>query len=116
MANKVPYTQPAWEGSAFNCPHCSAYANQLWRDLYFYDEENYPSIKNAKICFCGHCGKYLIWHEWKMIFPEFYGVEPPNLDLELDVQRDYLEAASIIQKSPRGAAALLRLAIQKLCV
>ena len=31
------------------------------------------------------------------------------------VRQDYLEAASIVEKSPRAAAALLRLAIEKLC-
>jgi len=40
----------------------------------------------------------------------------PNKDLPQHIQRDYLEAASIVGKSPRGAAALLRLCIQKICI
>ena len=51
-----------------------------------------------------------------MIYPNFAGIEPPNQDLSEDIQNDYLEAAEILQRSPRGAAALLRLAIQKLCI
>jgi len=35
--------------------------------------------------------------------------------LSEDIKADYLEAVGIANKSPRGAAALLRLAIQKLC-
>lgn len=50
-----------------------------------------------------------------MVFPDFAGIEPPNTDMGKEIIADYTEAASILQKSPRGAAALLRLAVQKLC-
>ena len=42
-------------------------------------------------------------------------IHKPNEDLNKDIQKDYNEAASIVEKSPRAAAALLRLGIQKLC-
>lgn len=57
-----------------------------------------------------------MWYEGKMIYPDFEGVQPPNEDLSNDIKEDYNEASSILQKSPRGSAALLRLAIQKLCI
>lgn len=117
MASKIPYTPPKFKSSAFNCPHCNAYANQGWYDLHYYNTVNrYPELEPAKLCVCGHCNKYSIWHMGVMIYPDFSGVEPPNQDLGVDVQQDYVEAASIVQKSPRGAAALLRLAIQKLVI
>jgi hypothetical protein len=43
------------------------------------------------------------------------GIEP-NADLPADILYDYNEARLIVEASPRGAAALLRLAIQKMCV
>jgi hypothetical protein len=118
MTEKIPYQGPYWDGSAFNCPFCKAYANQIWFSLYYWNGSYIAVNPNGgtKICYCTHCKEFSIWHEWKMIYPEFYGIEPPNPDLNEDIKKDYLEAASILQKSPRGAAALLRLALQKLMI
>lgn len=115
------YVPASFMKDAFNCPFCGAYSEQTWFVLGYYKPNN-PSISNTpfghddKVCFCSHCKKYSIWHDGKMIFPEFAGIEPPNSDLDPSIEDDYLEAASILQKSPRGAAALLRLAIQKLMI
>ena len=49
-----------------------------------------------------------------MLFPDASGAPAPHIDLPDDVREDYREAASIFAKSPRGAGALLRLALQKL--
>ena len=50
-----------------------------------------------------------------MIYPQRGEAPPANPDLSDDIRRDYDEASSILDLSPRGAAALIRLAIQKLC-
>ena len=50
-----------------------------------------------------------------MLYPDIGRAPQPNSDLPKPVSEIYLEAASISTKSPRGAAALLRLAVQFLC-
>jgi hypothetical protein len=64
---------------------------------------------------CQHCGNIAIWQNEKLVYPDLSTVPPPNADLDEDIRADYDEARSIVNRSPRGAAALLRLCIQKLC-
>jgi len=64
---------------------------------------------------CTHCQKLTIWLNQKMIYPDVTGIPTANPDMDKDIIDDYNEASSILNKSPRGATALLRLAIQKLC-
>jgi hypothetical protein len=105
---------PAFEKTSFNCPHCNAFSHQTWREIFFYNC-GYQAISRQKIAFCTHCNHFSIWLDKKIIYPETTGIQPPNSDLEQEIIDDYLEASGIVNKSPRGAVALLRLAIQKLC-
>ncbi len=117
---KIVY--PKHKESAYNCPNCGAYAKQHWylaskavrrgdRNLSYYG-----ALDDYLISECDHCGEPSFWQGGKMIFP-YSGTAPlPNPDLPSDIKNDYTEARNIIELSPRGAVALLRLAIQKLCV
>lgn len=116
MSSKIPYKPPTYQEDAFNCPFCNAYAKQIWLRAIYHAVGGFKNLDNADICFCTHCDRYSIWYEEQMIYPDFSGIEPPNEDLNADIKDDYQEAASISQRSPRGAAALLRLAVQKLCI
>jgi len=94
---------------SFLCPHCGVRAGQKWREYYIRKANDL--VRGV----CDHCDDVTIWFDARMIYPDASGIEPPNPDLRDDIRDDYLEAASIVQKSPRGATALLRLCIQKVC-
>lgn len=110
------YTPPEYEVTAFNCPYCGAYASQVWtRTQAIPGNGRIFDTDSLDLAFCSHCNKYTIWLDATLIYPDTSQVESSNEDLNDDIKQDYEEAASILQKSPRGAAALLRLAVQKLC-
>jgi hypothetical protein len=70
---------------------------------------------NLHLSCCFNCGEFSVWVYDKLVFPESRHGPPPNPDMPANVRVDYEEASKILNLSPRGAAALLRLAIQKLC-
>jgi len=80
--------------------------------------DTYPDLDvyNLYISKCYNCGKITVWVHDNIVFPhEKQGVQP-NQDLPEGIIKDFEEARDIVGLSPRGAAALLRLCIQKLCI
>jgi hypothetical protein len=110
----IPYTPPILNGQAFNCPHCQAYANHVW-GYGCIDQDGHMRQDDLRISTCTHCQNLTIWLETKMLYPMLSIAPPASPDLPEDIRGDYEEARAIVELSPRGAAALLRLAIQKLC-
>jgi len=111
----IPYTAPSFNAQAFNCPHCQAYSNQIWHIINRHSRTGTTNVPDLHLALCTHCSQYSLWKNEKVIFPEESGIPMPNADLLEDIKSDYNEARSIVNKSPRGAVALLRLCIQKLC-
>ena len=63
---------------------------------------------------CTNCGKKIIWADDKYIYPEIIAISASS-DMPDSVKVLYDEAATIYNKSPRAACALLRLAVERLC-
>ncbi|WP_115552530.1 DUF4145 domain-containing protein [Xanthomonas arboricola] len=117
---KANYIPPTLGVEAFNCPSCAVYAKQIWYHLSAAERDDGFGLQYNNQDFvlsnCTSCRAPTIWLHDKIIFPLHSSSEPPNSDLPSDIRADYEEAQNIASLSPRGAAALLRLAIQKLCV
>lgn len=74
------------------------------------------SIQNLFLSECFNCERIAVWVHDRMVHPTAGEGPAPNPDLPADMAIDFEEARSILNKSPRGSAALLRLVIQKLCL
>ncbi|MDK1489409.1 DUF4145 domain-containing protein [Sinorhizobium sp. 7-81] len=72
-------------------------------------------VTNLHFSKCYECTRIAVWIADKLVYPATGTAPPVNVDTPDDIKADYNEASSILATSPRGAAALLRLAIQKLC-
>jgi Domain of unknown function (DUF4145) len=112
----MKYIQPSVFGESYTCPHCGTIAKQDWWYSTWDDKQHHIKEHNPlKIGTCQHCNQNTVWVGEKMFFPDCGNAPFPNQEMPESVLRLYLEASSISSKSPRGAAALLRLAIQMLC-
>lgn len=83
-----------------------------------HDQGNYSyyEIENLFLSSCFSCKKPSLWHFQELIYPNNINEFVPNEDLSDDIKNDFFEASKIYDMSPRGAAAILRLCIQKLCI
>lgn len=116
------FVAPDIHAKSFTCPHCGVLARQ-YKWGYVLDQpggqacpEQFIEQVPLRISRCEHCNGNCLWIADTYVFPDRGNAPQPNRDMPSEVKNDYEEAARIYTKSPRGAAALLRLAIQKLMV
>src|SRR5258708_10595476 len=98
----------------------SAYYRKRLSQLPFFDQSGQDTwvrleLENVYASKCYSCDALALWVFDKPIFPPTRFHAEPNADLSDDIKLDFDEATKILDLSPRGAAALLRLCVQKLC-
>lgn len=71
-------------------------------------------IDGLNISICNHCLKGSMWLLKRLLIPAQSNAEPAHDDMPEKVKEMYDEAAEIADASPRGAAALLRVALELL--
>ena len=76
----------------------------------------YKTLSNVFVSECYNCNDISLWIHDKLIYPQYSLNAQPNEDLETHIQDIYIEASDIVEHSPRGAAALLRLCVQHICI
>lgn len=114
------HLEPLHKALAFTCPFCGAYAGMKWERLAL-DSTTFP----VSLATCAACRQASYWRELPnnkgifsatghMIYPQIVTAPLPHPDLPPDLLADVEEARLIAANSPRGAAALLRLVIEKL--
>lgn len=86
-------------------------------DLEYHNKSTccYDAVQNLHLTQCYNCKKFAVWVHSRLLFPAEKTDVAPNPDIPPDIVRDFEEAREIADASPRGAAALLRLCIQKMC-
>jgi hypothetical protein len=95
-----------------------SWVDRIQAGLPFIEGEHVPNtliLNNVDVSQCYNCDKFAIWVGDRMIWPHSNEAPAAHVALPDEVAADYAEAGDIVTASPRGAAALLRLAIQKLC-
>ena len=70
---------------------------------------------NLNLSQCFACDGISIWLHERLLHPVNKAGPQPHQDLPDHIRPDFEEARAILDQSPRGAVALLRLAVEKLC-
>ena len=98
---------------SFKCPHCLIVSQQNWQSI-VYSFAGKSNDMIGSVGRCSNCTNYTVWVDEDMVFPKASSAPHPHEEMPDGVERDYVEARLVLDDSPRAAAALLRLSIQRL--
>lgn len=123
---RLKYVEPELGKLNFNCPSCSVLTTQNWFDVTLrhtaanrlLDASSFGcgELLEWRISKCTQCDALALWHNGLLFFPDASNAPLPADDMPDDVLAEYEEAARVVNMSPRSAAALLRLSMQRLMV
>jgi hypothetical protein len=112
------YDPPQFKKDGFSCPHCGRWAHQEWWHLTALTGPSNYSMLGDWVARCARCQQDSYWIDHlgvqRMVYPSMPGGPPAHDEMPEAAKVDYDEARDIVGRSPRGACALLRLAVQKL--
>lgn len=114
--------------SSFVCPYpnCGAYAAHTWGVVKIlsapaagaqrgWTNRGLWPLQKLWAAQCSVCYHEVFFLDDALVWPIESQAPAPNTDMPASIASDFEEARQIYMTSPRGAAALLRLALQKLC-
>lgn len=115
---------PIGRAIAYVCPYpdCRTFAQHHWgvvQQLTVYPDpraQGARPVGSTKVVLsrCEACGNEVVFINGKMAEPHESEAPAPHKDLPADLVADFQEARQVLPVSTRGAAALLRLVVQKL--
>lgn len=116
------FIEPEYKKGGFTCFKCGTYSNHDWNSTNVnYTRGTFGSyvqgddLRKLSICRCQQCGFVSYWMLNKLLWPLQSNVDLPLDEMPEDVKELYDEARNIFYLSPKGACAILRLGLQKLC-
>lgn len=115
------YTPPQFSLDGFHCPHskCGVYSKQKWfYSFTMFTSESWQGEPQREVSYkfakCDRCGDLSIWQGANLVYPIISTAPTPHKKMPQEIIVDFEEARNILPFSPRGSAALLRLATEKL--
>jgi Domain of unknown function (DUF4145) len=90
--------------------------NEVTYENLEYSTNSHWQMMNMFMSRCHACEGFAVWIKDRLAWPAHSLKIEPHSDIPSNVKDDFIEAAEILEKSPRGSAALSRLIIQKLMV
>ncbi|HMK93634.1 MAG TPA: hypothetical protein VK576_11600, partial [Thermoleophilia bacterium] len=121
----MDHVAPARDAELFTCPFCGVAAAQRWEPFVVgYESKGGDGagawwgigreVEGVALSFCDNCRKAMVWRGNEPIWPAASSAPLPSASMPADVRADFDEARQVFDRSPRSAAALLRLALQAL--
>jgi hypothetical protein len=113
------------DSEGFRCPTCGAYATQRWYPFVVGYQDTGSGEGAAwwgigreaggiALSFCEACRQPFVWHGHSPVWPVASSAPCAARAMPDEVRADFEEAREVVDRSPRSAAALLRLSLQKL--